>query len=199
MTRTPDLVIYGGAFDPPHAGHLALADAARRQLGLDRVHVIPAAQAPLRDGAPRASAADRLLLLHLAFDDCPWAVVDDREIRRGGVSYSIDTARELAAEHPGDSLHWILGADQLGRLHLWRHASALCGLVRLAVLSRDGQAGAVDPALTGIARIDRLEAPEIEVSSTAIRRALAEGRSVGMALPPAVADCIQARRLYQAN
>ena len=191
--------ILGGSFDPPHAGHLALAEAARLQLSLDRVHVIPAAQAPLRDSSPRASAAERLLLLHLAFDDLPWAVVDDREIRRGGVSYSIDTARELASAHPGDTLYWILGADQLARLHHWRDAAALCGLVRLAVLSRDGQPGAVDPSLAGVARVDRLKAPEIAASSTAIRQALAEGRPVGMALPPAVADCIQARRLYPAH
>ena len=93
--------ILGGSFDPPHLGHLALAEAAHAQLGLDVVHVIPAARAPLRDDTPRASDADRILLLRLAFDAFSWAVVDDREIRRGGVSYSIDTARELAAEHPG--------------------------------------------------------------------------------------------------
>lgn len=189
--------ILGGSFDPPHAGHLAMAEAARAQLGLEVVHVIPAAQAPLRDGAPHASAADRLLLLRLAFDACPWAVVDDREIRRGGVSYSVDTARELAAEHPGDALCWILGADQLERLHLWREAGAFCRLVRLAVLARDGQAGRLDPSLAPFAQVERLRAPEVAVSSTAIRAALAEGRPVGKALPPAVADCIQTRRLYR--
>lgn len=189
--------ILGGSFDPPHLGHLALAEAAHAQLGLDVVHVIPAARAPLRDDTPRASDADRILLLRLAFDALSWAVVDDREIRRGGVSYSIDTARELAAEHPGASLHWIIGADQLNRLHLWREARALCGLVRFAVLARDAERGRVDPSLAGCARVDLLTAPEVAVSSTAIRRDLAAGRPVGMTLPPAVADCIQARNLYR--
>lgn len=189
--------ILGGSFDPPHVGHLAMAEAAKRQLGLDRVHVIPAAQAPLRDQAPLAAVADRILLLRLAFDPLAWAVVDDREVRRGGVSYSIDTARELVAEHPGDTLYWIIGADQLSRLHLWREAAALCRLVRLAVLARDGNPGAIDPSLAAVARVERLAAPEVAVSSTEIRRALAAGRPVGKALPPAVADCIQARNLYR--
>lgn len=193
----PRLGILGGSFDPPHAGHLALASAARDALGLDRVHVIPAAQAPLREGAPSAPAAERLLLLRLAFDDLPWAVVDDRELRRGGVSYSVDTARELAAEHPGADLVWILGADQLARLHRWREAPELCRLVRFAALARDGRPGAVDPSLASAARVVALAAPEVACSSTEIRRALAEGRPTGKALPPAVASAIEARRLYR--
>jgi len=193
----PRLGILGGSFDPPHAGHLALAAAARAALGLDRVHVIPAARAPLRDAAPSAPAAERLLLLRLAFDPLPWAVVDDRELRRGGVSYSVDTARELAAENPGAELHWILGADQLARLHLWREAPELCRLARFAVLPRDGAAGAVDSSLAGLARVTRLAAPEVAVSSTEVRRALAAGEPLGKALPRAVADAIEDRRLYR--
>lgn len=189
--------ILGGSFDPPHVGHLALAAAAREALRLDRIHVIPAAQAPLRDGAPAAPAAERLLLLRLAFDDLPWALVDDRELRRGGTSYSVDTARELAAENPGAELHWILGADQLARLHLWREAPALCALVRFAALSRDGAAGEVDASLRGLARVVRLAAPEVAVSSTMIRRTLASGGDLGKALPPAVAAAIEARHLYR--
>jgi len=189
--------ILGGSFDPPHLGHLAAAEAAREQLGLDVVHVIPAARAPLREEGPRASDADRILLLRLAFDPFSWALVDDREIRRGGVSYSIDTARELAAENPGAALFWILGADQLARLHLWRDARDLCGMVRFAVLARDGDSGEVDGSLASCARVERLSAPEVAAASRVIRRDLAAGRPVGMTLPPAVADCIQARNLYR--
>lgn len=191
------LGILGGSFDPPHLGHLALAAAAHEALGLHRVHVIPAAQAPLRDGAPSAPAAERLLLLRLAFDDLAWAVVDDRELRRGGLSYSVDTARELAAENPGAELHWILGADQLARLHLWREAPELCRLVRFAALSRDGMAGEVDASLRDVARVTRLRVAEIPFSSTEVRRALAAGEPVGKALPPAVAAAIEARHLYR--
>lgn len=189
--------ILGGSFDPPHLGHLAAAEAAARQLALDQVRVVPAAQAPLRESGPRASAEDRLGLLRLAFAGLTLAEVDDREVRRGGVSYSVDTARELAAEHPGDEFFWILGADQLSRLHRWRDAAELCRLVRFAVLARDGQSGQVDPSLATLARVERLRAPEVAVSSTQVRLDLAAGRDVGKSLPPAVAAAIQARSLYQ--
>ena len=186
MSGPPRIGVLGGSFDPPHAGHVAVAEAAVRQLGLDRLLVIPAAQAPLRDAAARAGA-----------DGVPRAAVDDREIRRGGVSYSVDTARELARENPGADLVWVLGADQLSRLHLWREAPGLCRLARFAVLAREGREGSVDASLASVARVERLRAPEVDVSSTRLRALLASGADAGKALPPAVAAAIQARSLYR--
>ena len=124
--------ILGGTFDPPHAGHVAAAVAAHSQLGLDEVRVIPAGQAPLRSAAPVASAADRVAMCRLAFAGHPWAVIDDRETRRAGTSWSVDTARELAREHPDALRVWILGADQLARLDRWKDVVELCGLVEFA-------------------------------------------------------------------
>lgn len=197
MSGPPRIGVLGGSFDPPHAGHVAVAEAAVRQLGLDRLLVIPAAQAPLRDAAARAGADDRLELARLAFAGVPRAAVDDREIRRGGVSYSVDTARELARENPGADLVWVLGADQLSRLHLWREAPGLCRLARFAVLAREGREGSVDASLASVARVERLRAPEVDVSSTRLRALLASGADAGKALPPAVAAAIQARSLYR--
>lgn len=191
------LGILGGSFDPPHLGHLALATRAHQALALDRLHVIPAARAPLRDAAPLAPAAERLLLLRLAFDDLTWAVVDDRELRRGGLSYSVDTARELLADYPGAKLFWILGADQLARLHLWHQAPVLCQLVHFAVHARLGQVGAVDPSLAKVAKVTWLAAPEMACSSTAIRAGLSQGHPMGKSLPPAVSAAIDARGLYR--
>ena len=189
--------ILGGTFDPPHAGHVALAVAAQATLRLDRLHVVPVAQAPLREGSPTAPASERLLLARIAFDPFPWAVVDDREIRRGGLSWSIETAREIAEENPGAELYWILGADQLSRLHRWREPEELCLLVRLAVLAREGEPGEPDSSLAGVARVTRLRAPEVAVSSTDLRRRLAAGVDPGNALPSGVAAAIQARGLYR--
>ncbi len=188
--------ILGGSFDPPHVGHLALAQAAQSELNLDVIHIIPAAQAPLRDSAPRAASSDRILMLRLAFDLQSWAVIDGREVARGGLSYSIDTAREIHAENPGDELYWILGADQLARLHLWREPLALCALVKFAVLLREGENAQVDVSLATAAKVVYLKAPLVNVSSSEVRQALAEGRSTGKTLLPAVSDCIQARNLY---
>ena len=197
MSGPARIGVLGGSFDPPHRGHVAVAEAAVRGLGLDLLLVVPAAQAPLRDATPRAGAGDRLELARLAFAGVPRAEVDDREVRRGGISYSVETARELAREHPGADLVWVLGADQLARLHLWREAPELCRLARFAVLAREGREGAVDPSLAALARVERLRAPEVDVSSTRLRALLASGGDAGKALLPAVAAAIQARSLYR--
>ncbi|MFM2210877.1 MAG: hypothetical protein RL639_71 [Verrucomicrobiota bacterium] len=190
--------ILGGTFDPPHAGHVAAAVAARKQLGLDEVRVIPAGQAPLRTGAPVASAADRVAMCRLAFAEHPWAVIDERETLRSGTSWSIDTARELAREHPEASRVWILGADQLARLDRWKDVVELCGLVEFAVLSRDGISTSPPASLAAVIRLTVLKAPEVQVSSTALREALRRGDSPRNGLPLGVARHIDERSLYQA-
>ena len=190
--------ILGGTFDPPHAGHVAAAVAAYKQLGLDEVRVIPAGQAPLRAGAPVASAADRVAMCRLAFAEHPWAVVDDRETRRAGTSWSVDTARELTREHPDALRVWILGADQLARLDRWKDVVELCGLVEFAVLSREGISTLPPPSLATVIRLSVLKAPEVQVSSTALREALRRGDSPRNGLPLGVARHIDERSLYQA-
>jgi nicotinate-nucleotide adenylyltransferase len=190
--------ILGGTFDPPHAGHVAAAVAAHKQLGLDEVRVIPAGQAPLRTGAPVASAADRVAMCRLAFAEHPWAVIDDRETRRAGTSWSVDTARELAREHPDALRVWILGADQLARLDRWKDVIELCGLVEFAVLSRDLISTVPPASLAAVIRLTVLKAPEVQVSSTALREALRRGDSPRNGLPLGVARHIDERSLYQA-
>jgi len=190
--------ILGGTFDPPHAGHVAAATAAWKQLGLDEVRIIPAGQAPLRSGAPQASAPDRVAMCRLAFADCPWAVVDEREIDRAGTSWSVDTARDLAEEFPDALRVWILGADQLARLDRWKDVAELCSLVEFAVLSRDGISTVPPPAIAALIRLTVLKAPEVQVSSTALREALRRGDSTRNGLPLGVARHIDERSLYQA-
>ena len=190
--------ILGGTFDPPHAGHVAAAVAAHKQLGLDEVRIIPAGQAPLRTGAPVASAADRVAMCQLAFAEHPWAVVDDRETRRAGTSWSVETARELAREHPDALRVWVLGADQLARLDRWKDVVELCGLVEFAVLSRDGISTLPPPTLAAVIRLTVLKAPPVQVSSTALREALRRGDSPRNGLPLGVARHIDERSLYQA-
>ena len=190
--------ILGGTFDPPHAGHVAAAVAAHKQLGLDEVRVIPAGQAPLRAGAPVASAADRVTMCRLAFAEHPWAVIDVRETLRSGTSWSVDTARELAREHPDALRIWILGADQLARLDRWKDVVELCGLVEFAVLSRDNISTLPPASLAAVIRLTVLQAPPVQVSSTALREALRRGDSPRNGLPLGVARHIDERSLYQA-
>ena len=190
--------ILGGTFDPPHAGHVAAAVAAQKQLGLDEVRVIPAGQAPLRSGAPVASAVHRVAMCRLAFAEHPWAVVDERETLRSGTSWSVDTARELAREYPDALRVWILGADQLARLDRWKDVAELCGLVEFAVLSRDGISTVPPASLAAVIRLTILRAPPVQVSSTALREALRRGDSTRNGLPLGVARHIEEHSLYQA-
>ena len=190
--------ILGGTFDPPHAGHVAAAVAAHQQLGLYEVRVIPAGQAPLRSSVPVASAADRVAMCRLAFAEHPWAVVDELDTLRAGTSWSVDTARELAREHPDALRVWILGADQLARLDRWKDVGELCGLVEFAVLSRDGISTLPPASLAAVIRLTVLKAPEVQVSSTALRAALRRGDSPRNGLPLGVARHIDGRSLYQA-
>ena len=195
----PDAIgILGGTFDPPHLGHVAAAVAAQSQLALTQVLILPAGQTPLRDALPQASAAHRAEMCRLAFAGHPWAVVDERELHRPGPSWSVETARELAREHPAARLVWILGADQLGRLERWKEVRELCGLVDFAVLARDELALTAPASLAGLLRLTVLAAPPIDLSSTSLRAALRRGDSPRNGLPLAVARHIEEHSLYQA-
>jgi len=193
----------GGSFDPVHAGHLHIARGAAAALGLDRVLLVPANEPPHKRGRLLASGADRLALLHVACDGDPLLQPCDAELRRGGVSYSVDTARQLLAElAPGTELYAIVGADTLADLPNWRSVAELCTLVTFCPVAREGQgldASPLEP-LIGKAGVERIEGhvvrlPVHPASSTAVRAALAAGR-VPEHLPPGVADEIARRGLY---
>ena len=112
--------IYGGSFNPVHNGHLRVARSAIAELALDRLVVIPAAVSPFKTGNAAGSNLERLLLTRLAFNGMQKTVVDDRELRRGGISYAIDTVREIAAENPGSELFFVIGEDSLEGLPRWK-------------------------------------------------------------------------------
>ena len=114
--------LFGGAFDPPHDAHLALARAAIDQLALDRLHVLPTGDA-WHKSRPLSPGADRLAMCRLAFADLPRVRVDDRELRRDGATYTIDTLAELHAEEPAAQLFLVIGADQAAAFHRWRRAA----------------------------------------------------------------------------
>ena len=124
--------------------------------------------------------------------------MDEREIRREGTSWSVDTARELSKEFPDALLIWIIGADQLARLDRWKDIAELCRLVGFAVLSRDGISTQPPASVAPVIRLTVLKAPAVQVSSTALREALRRGDSPRNGLPLGVARHIDERSLYQA-
>jgi nicotinate-nucleotide adenylyltransferase len=188
------IALYGGAFDPVHRAHLEAARAARAQASLDEVRFIPAAQSPLKAQGPVASDEARLKMLELALGGELQFSVDDFELRRGGVSYSLDTVVEFRKREPQAELFWIIGGDQLAQLERWHAIEELAALVTFLVLARPGYAlREVDtPGL----RWQRIEAPLMEESSTEIRARLAKGQSVEGLLPGAVEAFIREKGLY---
>ena len=189
--------IMGASFDPPHRAHLAVAEAARAFLGLDRVVFVPAFSAPLKARAHAAGFEDRLAMLRLALLKFPAPhEISTLERDRGGTSYSVDTARALAAANPGAELFWIIGADQLLQLHKWREVRELSGIVTFAALGRPGYPFGVPPEAAGFARVVRIPSEEEDVSSTKIRASL-ENMELPLDLVDAeVLNYIRENKLY---
>ena len=191
------IALYGGAFDPVHHAHLEVARRALQQAELDAVVFIPSAQSPLKAHAPHASDAHRLQMLALATADEARFRVDSFEIEKGGLSYSLDTARHFQRAQPAAALDWIIGADQFEQLADWRQIEDLAGIVRFLVFARPGYKMAV-PLIAGL-RFLQLSAPLMAESSSEIRQRSAAGQSISSFVPPTVEAFILAHGLYSSS
>ena len=185
--------LFGGSFDPVHLGHLLVAQAAREELRLERLFFIPAAQSPFKPERQPTPAPVRLRLLRLALAGLDWCEIDDQEIRRGGVSFTIDTVRDYSKRFPDVQLYYLIGADHLQQLPKWREATDLARLVEMAVIPRPGQHGAALPPLF---RGQTLVGFALGVSSSQIRARIKSGLAVDHLVAPAVAESIHNNRLY---
>ncbi|MDF1485485.1 nicotinate-nucleotide adenylyltransferase [Ramlibacter sp. H39-3-26] len=191
--------VYGGAFDPPHRTHVAVARCAVEQIGLDALHVLPTGQAWHK---PRAlsPAKQRLAMTQLAFAGLPHTVVDGREIARRGPTYTIDTLEELQAEHPAAQLYLVIGADQADALHTWHRVGDIARIAIISVAARaDGTSAAGPFGIKNLpqARCLRLHLPPTDVSATDIRSRIAQGMGIDQLVPCAVARYIERHHLYQ--
>jgi nicotinate-nucleotide adenylyltransferase len=185
--------LFGGSFDPVHLGHLLVAQAAREELNLARLFFIPAAQSPFKPNAQPSPAPERLRLLRLALAGQAWCEVDDQEIRRGGVSYTIDTLRDYARRFPNTQRFYLVGADHLPQLPQWRAAEELARLAEFVVIPRPGQAEASFPPPF---RGRWLKGFPLGVSSSQIRARAKAGLSIEHLVPGPVAEAIRNNRLY---
>jgi len=200
----PLALVFGGTFDPPHRGHVAMASAAADLVGAAEILVIPAAVNPQRTGAPPAPADERLALVRLAFRGEPRAEVLDLEMSRGGPSYTIDTLRDLAARRPGASFRLLIGSDQAVNFTTWRDWREVARLAEPAIVVRPPhEAASLAAELRRIhgADADRwiariLPLPPTPERSTAIRVALAAGLAPDD-LDPEVAGRCLSRGLYR--
>lgn len=164
------IALYGGSFDPVHSGHVGVVRAALAELEPERVFVLPAALNPFKADRTIAGHLDarlRVRLLRLAFAGFERVTVDERELRRGGVSYAIDTVREFAAEYPGAEICFLIGEDSVAGLSRWKdfgELRRLCGFRSF---------------------------PRTRESSTEVRRRLAAGEGLGDLVPEAVRRVLQ--------
>lgn len=192
----------GGAFDPIHNAHLLDAEEARVALGLNEVVFVPNGQTPFakHDLAP---ADVRVEMTRLAIADNPWFSLSTMEIERGGVSYTVDTVAEFRRQRPDiDELYFITGADAIASIGLWKCYEQLATLCEFVAVTRPGfdlaqvEAG-LPAAVRG--RVTFLPAPGIDISSTAIRDRVRDGRSIRYLTPPAVVDYIERHGLYRSQ
>ena len=188
MNPLRKLGLFGGSFDPIHHGHLILAREALESLGLDRVLFIPSGISPHKLARPPAPAALRCQMVEAAVRGEAGLDWDDCEVRRPGPSFAIDTARKMAARHPGADLYFFIGEDNLASLGTWKDIAALRTLVKFVVLSRGH--GTPDHGFPVISR-------PVDISSTDIRNRIASGRSVRYLLPESACEIISKHQLYR--
>jgi nicotinate-nucleotide adenylyltransferase len=192
--------IMGGTFDPVHNGHLAAARQLRDVASLDEVWLMPNATPPHRTAAPVASADDRLRMVGLAVGSQPGLKPSALEVERGGVSYTIDTVRQLARAFPGRPFAILLGSDAALQIRSWHDAAGLLDAARFVIFNRPETTLApqtlhelgFDPARTQIVHLDT---PAIAAHQ--IRDRLARGAPIDDLVPAAVADYIRTHHLYQ--
>jgi nicotinate-nucleotide adenylyltransferase len=204
--RPGSIGILGGTFDPFHDGHLALARAARNQLGLARILVIPAAVPPHKVGQAISPARDRLAMVEAGIGNEPGFEVSRIELDRDGPSYTVDTVAELAAAERAagrePDIAVILSAESFAGLAEWHEPRRLLDLARIVVAPRAGHPAPDEPAIERLTagradRVSVIDGPLVDVSASSIRRLAAAGKTLDRLVPPGVARYIETHRLYR--
>lgn len=207
------IALLGGTFDPPHIGHLLVASDAFERLGLDRLVFIPASQQPLKRVSTAAPASHRLRMVELLAQGDRRFSVDEIEIRRTGLSYTVDTLEEYARRLPDAERFFLLGADAYATLDQWHDPGRILGLARLAVIPRTREPGASGPgAEPGSAGMEQrvralggtearppllLATRRVDVSSTEVRERLRAGLPIRGFVTEAVGEYIESHGLYR--
>ncbi len=174
------------------------AQDAFEQHQLDRLVLVPAAQAPLKPTDVQSSSEDRLAMLRAATEWDRRFEISDVELRRGGVSYTIDSARHFRALYPNDDLFWVIGGDQLPKLHQWKDISELVKLVEFIFLERPGFPVRAHPEIPGL-RLHRCDGHLLAINSTELRERTRRGLSLDYFVPHKAIVYIKEMSLYRQN
>jgi nicotinate-nucleotide adenylyltransferase len=191
------ICLFGGTFDPPHNGHIRIAESVREQLQIDTVLFIPAFIPPHKQSNYLSSTTDRLAMLKLAIAGKTSLEICVVEIQRQGVSYSIDTIRAIkqARNLKREELYFLIGADSLLELHLWKDPEMILAEARVLVAARPNfDLNLVRPEFRS--EVEIIESPLMDISSSLIRDRIKKGRSIRELVPVAVTAYIREQRLY---
>ncbi|MEM1094217.1 MAG: nicotinate (nicotinamide) nucleotide adenylyltransferase [Bacteroidota bacterium] len=195
MAAGQHIGLFGGAFNPPHMGHLMVAETLREQFALDEVWWTPTATPPHKSADHLASAAHRVAMVQAAIAENPGFVCATHELERGGISYTAETVAALRQQHPGVRFSLLIGGDSYAAFGSWYQPEVIIAHTELLVYLRPGSEVLPVPARWQ-GRIRFAEAPLIEVSSTSIRARCALGQSIRYRVPDAVRTYIHQQNLY---
>jgi nicotinate-nucleotide adenylyltransferase len=195
--RLKRIGIFGGSFDPPHLGHLVIAELSRRTLKLDVVYLVPAYQPPHKAGRHASTARDRLAMTKLSVRGNSSLRVSDIEIRRRGVSYTVDTVRAFHRRFPAAELFLIIGSDSLRQFHSWKDPEGILALASLAVYRRPQKGHKRSKSKT--TKLHWIKGPSMNLASSDIRKRLLQGRAIDEMVRENVLAFISRKRLYQSS
>ncbi len=188
--------IFGGTFNPPHIGHLIVAEHVRTTLGLDQILFMPAAIPPHKVGHDIISEEHRLAMLRLAIAGNPHFEISEIELMRGGISFTVDTLQEMKRENPTVTLSLLIGMDNLVEFHSWKSPDEVLKLAVVVVMTRPGfELGTLQKTIGGNVLVCHV--PEIEIASRDIRKRVRDGKSVRYLVTPSVAEYIEKHGLYR--
>jgi nicotinate-nucleotide adenylyltransferase len=184
--------LFGGTFDPPHLGHMMLAEEVRVACGLDEVWFIPASTPPHKKRPDMSSIDDRLEMVSVATRSNPFFFVSSIEKDRGGRSYTIDTVKQLKEEHPSVEFFFIIGGDMVESLSCWVGIDELVRLITFIGVNRPG----AKPSVAYNERVQHVDFAQVDLSSTAIRERVRQGKSIRYMVQDEVATMIRESGLY---
>lgn len=203
--KQPGIGILGGSFDPVHAGHLWMAEAALNHLPIDQVRWIPTATSPLKPDGPVGTDEQRLQMLRLALLGQPGHEIDTWELDRDSVSFTVDTLEHLSVTLPGRTLNLIIGGDSLASFDRWKAPTRILELCTLCVVARGGQPPPDYDILKAFCSPEKIQEcqrhqipmPLIEISSGHLREQLRNSKSIRFQVPHAVNMYIRQESLYR--
>lgn len=196
MTHQKKIGILGGTFDPIHMGHLVLAEEVKEKLRLDEVIFIPCLQPPHKTKRKLSPAKDRFRMTQLSIEGNRSFSVSDIELKRGGLSYTVDTLRQLKEIHPRSQIYFLTGSDILEEIHTWREPEEIYQLAKMVIATRPGF-DRIDPKNRFAKKSTIVEITGVDISSSQIRERVKKGQSIKYLVPSRVEEYIKKKKLYK--